>query len=159
MLLLGSAFLLMVGIVLLMLALALFTLQIWLKTIINLCEGQFIRGGLRLCLGILLVNLFFGSGESYTSLYITIMVLAVGAAIGKFLWPYWQQHRAETAPSGPTLPPHSSELITLHARVHREDDDGLSGAVAPSVAAHRPRSRSHDRRPGHVLRYRPIRPR
>jgi hypothetical protein len=157
MLLLGSAFLLMVGIVLLMLALALFTLQIWLKTIINLCEGQFIRGGLRLCLGILLVNLFFGSGESYTSLYITIMVLAFAADIGKYLL-WWQQRRAETAPGDLTLPPHSPELITLHVRVD-DDDYGLPGTVAPPVATHRPRSRQHDRRPGHVLRYRPARPR
>jgi hypothetical protein len=156
MLLLGSAFLLMVGIVLLMLALAGFTLQIWLKAIINLCEGQFIRGGLQLCLGILLVNLFFGSGESYTSLYITIMVLAFAADIGKYLL-WWRQRRAETAPGDPTLPPHSPKLITLHVHRDEDDDDGLAGAVTPPVAAHRPRSRQHDRRPGHVLRYRPAR--
>jgi hypothetical protein len=156
MLLLGSAFLLAIGIALLILAFGLFTLQIWLKAIICLCEGQFIRCGFWLCLGMLPVNLFFGSGESYTPLYITIMVLAFAATIGKYLL-WWRQHRAETAPGGPALPPHSPELITLHARVHRDDDDGLSGAVA--VAAHRPRSRQHDRRPGHVLHYRPTQPR
>jgi hypothetical protein len=122
MLLLGSSLSLVISIASLLLALGLFTLNVWLKAIICLCEGQFIRCGLRLCLGILLVNLFFGSGESYTSLYITIMVLAFAADIGKYpLW--WRQRRAETAPGDPTLPPHSPELITLHVRVHRDDDD------------------------------------
>jgi hypothetical protein len=148
MLLLGSAFLLVIGIALLMLTLALFTLQVWLKAIICLCEGQFIRCGLWLCLGIVLINLFFGSGESYTPLYITIMVLALAAAIGKFL--YLRQHRAELAPDNPVLPP-----ITLQVRVHQEEDDDLPGAVTP-VAAHRPRSRQRNR-PGHVLRYHPPR--
>ena len=151
MLLLGSAFLLMVGIVLLMLALALFTLQIWLKTIINLCEGQFIRGGLRLCLGILLVNLFFGSGENYAPLYITIMVLAFAADIGKYLL-WWQQRRAEMTPDDP----HSPKLITLHVHQSDDDDDGIvsRSSVALPGARRRPRSRQHDR-PGHLLRRRP----
>jgi hypothetical protein len=157
MLLLGSSLLLVVSIASLILALGLFTLQVWLKAIICLCEGQFIRCGFWLCLGIVLINLFFGSGESYSSLYIAIMILAFAAAIGKFLW-HWQQRRAETAPGDPTLPPHSPELITLHVRAD-DDDYGLPGAVAPPVAAHLPRSRQHDRRPGHVLRYRPARPR
>jgi hypothetical protein len=151
MLLLGSAFLLVISIASFLLVLGLLTLQVWLKAIICLCEGQFIRCGFWLCLGILPVNLFFGSGESYTPLYITIMVLALAAATGKFLL-WWQQRRADAAPGGATLPPHSPELITLHVRV--VDDDGLSGAIAPPVAAHRPR-----RRPGHVFHYRPTRPR
>jgi hypothetical protein len=157
MLLLGSSLLLVVSMASLILVLGLLTLQVWLKAIICLCEGQFIRFGFWLCLGILLVNLLFGSGESYTSLYITIMVLAFAADIGKYLL-WWRQRRAETAPGDPTLPPHSPELITLHVRVD-DDDYGLPGAVAPPVAARRPRSRQHDRRPGHVLRYRPARPR
>jgi hypothetical protein len=118
MLLLGSAFLLMVGIVLLMLALGLFTLNVWLKAIICLCEARFIKCGLCLCLGIMLVNLFFGSGESYTSLYITIMVLAFAADIGKYLL-WWRQRRAETAPGDPTLPPLSRIDYTLCPRAPR----------------------------------------
>src|SRR5215467_13551966 len=99
-----SSLLLVVSIASLLLVLGLLTLQVWLKAIICLCEGQFIRCGFCLCLGILPVNLFFGSGESYTPLYITIMVLALAAAIGKF-YLRWRQHRPETAPGGPTLPP------------------------------------------------------
>ena len=141
MLLLVSSLLLVISIASLLVALALFTLQISLKAIICLCEGQFIRCGFWLCLGVMLVNLFFRSGESYSALYITIMVLALAADIGKYLW-RWQQRRAEMTPDDP----HSPKLITLHV---------VSGSsVALPGATRRPRSRPHDRS-GRVFRHRP----
>jgi hypothetical protein len=154
MLLLGSSLLLVVSIASLLVALVLFTFNVWLKAIICLCEGQFIRCGFRLCLGIMLVNLFFGSGESYTPLYITIMVLAFAADIGKHLL-RWQQRRAEMTPDDP----HSPKLIALH--VHQSDDDDVivsRSSVALPGATRRSRSHRHDRS-GRVFRRHPTWPR
>jgi hypothetical protein len=77
--------LLFASLLLLMLAAGLFALTIPLRIILYLCEGRFIRAGFWLCLGIALINLFFGEGESFRPLYIAIMTLALVTAIGRWL--------------------------------------------------------------------------
>jgi hypothetical protein len=83
MLLLVLLVLLGFGVTLLMLTGLLVMLKIWLLAIIRLCEGQFIKSGFWLCLGIMLLNLFFGEGDSFTPLYVAILGLALIADIGK----------------------------------------------------------------------------
>jgi len=81
MLILASGFLLAIGVVLLALTGLLLMRRVWLLAIMRLLEGQFIRAGVWLCLGIMLVDLFLG--ENVIPLCVAIMVAAVAADVWK----------------------------------------------------------------------------
>jgi hypothetical protein len=60
------------------------TLGVWLKAITLLCQGRFIVGSIWLCIGIAILNFFFGQGDSFSPLYVTI----IGAAVIGQAWKY-----------------------------------------------------------------------
>ena len=60
-----------------------FTLYIWLKAIVLLCQGRFIAGSLLLCVGIAIVNFIFGDGTSFIPLYSVIIGTAIIAEARK----------------------------------------------------------------------------
>jgi hypothetical protein len=60
------------------------TIYIWLKAITLLCQATFIAGSIWLCIGIAILNFFFGQGDSFSPLYVTI----IGAAVIGQAWKY-----------------------------------------------------------------------
>jgi|SRR5882762_11182893 hypothetical protein len=78
------ALLVPIGVLLLFFTIGCATLGIWLKAITLLCQGRFIAGSIFLCIGIAILNFFFGQGDSFSPLYVTI----IGAAIVGQAWKY-----------------------------------------------------------------------
>jgi hypothetical protein len=77
--------LLPIGVALLMLAVAMFTLHAWARALVDALDTKFISAGVWMCVGVFMLNALSGGWCDLTGLYVAIMVGSVGAAIVKLM--------------------------------------------------------------------------
>jgi|SRR6516162_7734217 hypothetical protein len=120
-----------IGVLLIPFTIGSFTLYIWLKAIILLCQGRFIAGSLLLCVGIAIVNFIVGDGTSFIPLYSVI----IGTAIIAQAWKHGSTSHTHIETRLPNLPqrPHCESrdlMATARAANHRAWAGQRTGAGA-----------------------------